>query len=100
MPAGSGDSEYIATFTDVLIPALKDFSPEVILISAGFDAHYLDPLAGTELTADGFSTLTDLILEFAEETASGRVVSALEGGYSLEGVSESVVAHVERLVKG
>ena len=99
VPAGSGDDEYAAVFTDVLIPALKDFSPEVILISAGFDAHYLDPLAGTELTADGFSTLTDLILELAEETASGRVVSALEGGYSLEGVSESVVAHVERLAK-
>lgn len=99
MPAGSGDNEYTSVFTDVLIPALQNFSPEVILISAGFDAHYLDPLAGTELTADGFATLTDLILEFAEETASGRVVSALEGGYSLEGVSESVVAHVERLLK-
>ena len=93
MPAGSGDSEYAEIFTDVLIPALQDFSPEFTLISAGFDAHYLDPLAGIELTAAGFSTLTDLILEFAE----GRVISALEGGYSLEGVSESVVAHVERL---
>lgn len=100
MPAGSGDSEYTEVFTDVLSPALQDFSPEVILISAGFDAHYLDPLAGTELTADGFSTLTDIILGVAEETASGRVVSALEGGYSLKGVSESVVAHVQSLVKG
>ena len=93
MPAGSGDSEYAEIFTDVLIPALQDFSPEFTLISAGFDAHYLDPLAGIELTAAGFSTLTDLILEFAE----GRVISALEGGYSLEGIAESVVAHVERL---
>ena len=99
IPAGSGDSEYTAVFTDVLSPALQDFSPEVILISAGFDAHYLDPLAGIELTADGFATLTDMILEIAAETASGRVVSALEGGYSLEGVSESVVAHVQSLVK-
>ena len=99
MPEGSGDNEYTAVFTDVLIPALRDFSPEVILISAGFDGHYLDPLSGTELTADGFSTLTDLILELAQETASGRVISALEGGYSLEGVSECVVGHVERLLK-
>ena len=99
MPAGSGDDEYIKVFTDILVPALRDFSPEVLLISAGFDAHYLDPLSGTELTADGFATLTDLMLAFADETASGRVVSALEGGYSLEGVSESVVAHVERLAK-
>ncbi len=94
MPPGSGDTEYATVFTDTLIPALQDFAPEFTLISAGFDAHYLDPLANTELTADGFATLTDLILEFAE----GRVVSALEGGYSLEGVSESVVAHVERLI--
>ena len=92
MPPGSGDNEYVTVFTDVLIPALQAFSPEFTLISAGFDAHYLDPLANTELTADGFATLTDLILAFAE----GRVVSALEGGYSLEGMSESVVAHVER----
>ena len=99
MPAGSGDDEYIEVFTDTLIPALRDFSPEFLLISAGFDGHYLDPLAEVEITADGFATLTDLMLAFAEETASGRVVSALEGGYSLEGVSESVVAHVERLNK-
>ena len=95
MPAGSGDSEYTEIFTDILIPALQKFAPEFTLISAGFDAHYLDPLANTELTADGFATLTNLMLEFAD----GRVVSALEGGYSLEGTSESVVAHVECLVK-
>ncbi len=96
LPSGSGDNEYVTVFTDILIPALQAFSPEFTLISAGFDAHYLDPLAGIELTATGFATLTDLMFAFAE----GRVVSALEGGYSLDGVSESVVAHVERLVKG
>ena len=93
MPAGSGDAEYIAVFTDILLPTLQAFGPEMVLISAGFDAHYLDPLAGTELTADGFATLTDLLLELTD----GQIISALEGGYSLEGVSESVVAHVERL---
>lgn len=94
MRGGSGDSNYIAVFEKILIPALKTFAPEIILISAGFDAHYLDRLSTTALTPAGFATLTDLILEFAD----GRVVSALEGGYSLEGVSEAVVAHVERLV--
>lgn len=98
MPPGSGDSEYITVFEDVLIPALHGFSPEFILISAGFDAHYLDPLAHIDITAAGFAKLTDLVLDVAEEIASGNVVSALEGGYSLKGVSESVVAHVERLV--
>ena len=67
------------------------------MISAGFDAHYLDLLADTEITAAGFATLTDMMLELAEETASGRVVSALESGYSLEGGPESVVAHVKQL---
>lgn len=97
VPAGSGDDEYIYVFEDILIPALQRFSPEFILISAGFDAHYLDPLSQVNITAEGFATLTDLVLETADDIASGNVVSALEGGYSLEGLSESVVAHVERL---
>ncbi len=99
IPAGSDDDDYILVFKDILIPALEDFSPEFILISAGFDAHYLDLLSNTELTADGFATLTDFVLDSADEIASGNVVSALEGGYSLEGLSESVVAHVERLTR-
>ncbi len=99
MPAGSDDAAYINVFTDTLAPAVRTFAPEVILISAGFDAHYLDPLSNTALTADGFATLTDLLLELADETASGRIVSTLEGGYSLVGLSESVVAHVQRLVQ-
>ncbi len=97
MRSRSGDSEYITVFEDILLPALRKFSPEILLISAGFDAHHRDLLSSTEVTAAGFATLTDLILAAAEETASGRVVSALEGGYSLEGLSEAVVAHVERL---
>lgn len=97
VPAGSTDTDYIAVFTDTLLPALRDYSPEVILISAGFDAHHLDPLGGIQLTTEGFATLTDLVLELAAETASGRVVSALEGGYSLTGLSESILAHLTRL---
>ena len=99
VPAWSDDDDYILAFNDILIPALRDFSPEFILISAGFDAHYLDLLSQTNLTADGFAELTDLVLDTADEIASGNVVSALEGGYSLDGLSESVVAHVERLVE-
>lgn len=99
VPAWSDDDDYILAFNDILIPALRDFSPEFILISAGFDAHYLDLLSQTNLTADGFAELTDLVLDTADEIASGNVVSALEGGYSLDGLSESVVAHVERLTR-
>ena len=98
MPGGSDDDYYITVFENILLPALQQFSPEFILISAGFDAHYLDPLSQVDLTANGFAELTNLVLKVAEEVASGNVVSALEGGYSLEGLAESVVAHVERLV--
>ena len=97
MPRDTGDDEYIRVFEDVLIPALQDFSPEFILISAGFDAHYLDPLANIYITSEGFAALTDLVMDVAEEIASGNVVSALEGGYSLDGLSESIVAHVRCL---
>ena len=100
MPPGSDTEAYIAVFQDILKPALLDFAPEVVMISAGFDAHYLDPLASINVTAEGFAALTDIVAEIAAETARGRIISALEGGYSLRGVSESVVAHVERLVKG
>ncbi len=99
VPPGSGDDDYITIFQDILIPTLRDYAPEIILISAGFDAHFLDPLGNINITAEGFATLTDMIMEIAEETASGRIVSALEGGYSLEGLSGSIVAHVERLSK-
>lgn len=99
VPASSDDEDYIQVFKEILIPALEDFSPEFILISAGFDAHHLDLFSQTNLTADGFAELTDLVLDTADEVASGNVVSALEGGYSLDGLSESVVAHVERLTR-
>lgn len=97
VPPGSGDDDYITIFEDILMPTLQDYAPEIILISAGFDAHYLDPLGNIDITAQGFATLTELIMGIAEETASGRIVSALEGGYSLEGLSESIVAHVQQL---
>ncbi len=94
----SGDDAYIEVFKTVLKPALLDFSPDFVIISAGFDAHQLDPLASINMTAEGFGILTDIVTEIAAETAEGRLVSALEGGYSLRGLSESLVAHVERLV--
>ena len=99
MAPGSESGDYIELFKKTLKPALLDFSPDFILISAGFDAHQLDPLATIEVTAEGFALLTDIVAEIAAESCEGRIVSALEGGYSLKGLSGSVAAHVERLVK-
>ncbi|MDE0506841.1 MAG: histone deacetylase family protein, partial [Candidatus Poribacteria bacterium] len=99
VPAGSDLDTYVETFEKVLTPALLHFSPDFILISAGFDAHRRDPLATIKLTGEGFATLTRIVLDIASETAEGKIVSALEGGYSLKGLSESIVAHVGELVK-
>ena len=98
MPPGSEPSNYVETFQKILKPALLDFSPDFLIISAGFDAHRLDPLSAINMTADGFSSLTDILCEIAAETCGGRLISALEGGYDLKGLSESVVSHVERLM--
>ena len=98
MRPGSEPSDYIEAFQKILKPALLDFSPGFLIISAGFDAHRLDPLASINMTADGFASLTDILCEIAAETCNGRLISALEGGYDLQGVAESVVAHVGRLI--
>lgn len=99
VPPRSDIGTYVEAFEKVLTPALLDFSPDFILISAGFDAHRLDPLATIKLTGEGFATLTSIVLDIAAETSEGRIVSALEGGYSLKGLSESIVAHVGQLAK-
>ncbi len=89
--------DWRATFVGGLMPALETFRPDLILISAGFDAHRRDPLAHQSLEAEDFAWATRAILEVARRTCSGKVVSALEGGYDLEGLGRSAVAHVAAL---
>ena len=97
MPPGTGDREWVGALEAVVLPALDAFAPEAILISAGFDAHRLDPLAACTLSAEGFAALTRLVVDFAKGCARGRVVSVLEGGYHLEALAESARRHVEVL---
>ena len=99
VPAGSVDEDYFRVFSEMLIPAAREFSPDLVMISAGFDAHEDDPLAGVNVTTEGFGTLTRLMRDIADEHCDGRIVSTLEGGYSLHGVSSSVVAHLEALAE-
>jgi acetoin utilization deacetylase AcuC-like enzyme len=77
---------------------LQKFSPELIIISAGFDAHYRDPLASLNLKADDFGWVTRKLMDQAEASSGGRLVSVLEGGYDLQGLKESVAAHVTALM--
>lgn len=82
-----------------LLPALARFEPSLVIISAGFDAHHLDPLGGLALTDDDFHWVTRELMAIAERSAGGRVVSTLEGGYSLEGLASGTAAHVRALMQ-
>jgi acetoin utilization deacetylase AcuC-like enzyme len=91
-PAGYGDAQYVRAFLDVVEPVARAFAPEFILISAGFDAHRRDPLAGMEMTENGFAMLARVLLRTAREVSDDRVVGVLEGGYDLEALTRSIGA--------
>jgi acetoin utilization deacetylase AcuC-like enzyme len=91
---GSGDAEYLAAFESKVIPKLDHFKPEILLISAGFDAHQDDPLANMEVSEMGFEAMTRLLVAAADVHCQGRVISALEGGYHLRALGRSVVRHL------
>jgi acetoin utilization deacetylase AcuC-like enzyme len=95
-----GSAKFRAAFENLILPQLTKFSPEIIIISAGFDAHYRDPLASLNLRAEDFGWVTRKVMDVAETSAGGRVVSVLEGGYDLQGLKESVAAHVTALMGG
>jgi acetoin utilization deacetylase AcuC-like enzyme len=94
LAAGTGGAQMRALYEAVAFPRLIDFAPELILVSAGFDAHRDDPLGGLRWTADDFAWLTGRICDVADATAEGRVVSTLEGGYDLDALESCVAAHV------
>jgi acetoin utilization deacetylase AcuC-like enzyme len=100
LSAGDGGTEFREAFETVILPRLRSFKPDLIVISAGFDAHIRDPLANLNLTEPDFGWVTRKLMEVADQTAEGRVVSVLEGGYDLEGLSKSVAAHVTALMHG
>ena len=94
---GSGSAEIRAAWQDEMEPALRAFRPELVLISAGFDAHFADPLASLQFTEEDYAWLTERLLDVAADCCEGRLVSALEGGYDLSALADSVSAHVRTL---
>ena len=90
LPAGSGDAEYAASFERVIAPAVRRFRPQLILVSAGFDAHLADPLADMAVTEAGYRFMAGRVAALAAELCEGRTVWALEGGYRLEALGRSV----------
>jgi len=93
-----GSAKFRAAFENAILPQLQKFSPELIIVSAGFDAHYRDPLASLNLRAEDFGWVTRKLMDVADASAGGRIVSVLEGGYDLQGLQESVAAHVTALM--
>jgi acetoin utilization deacetylase AcuC-like enzyme len=97
---GDGGNEFRAALETVILPRLRDFRPDLVIISAGFDAHMRDPLANLNLLEPDFAWATGKLMEVADRSAAGRVVSMLEGGYDLEGLARSAAAHVTALMRG
>jgi acetoin utilization deacetylase AcuC-like enzyme len=100
LPPGSGTAAFREAWEVLILPALEAFRPELLVISAGFDAHKSDPLAQLRLEAADFAWLTGKLLEAARAHCQGRVVSLLEGGYDLDALAESAAAHVRALMDG
>jgi acetoin utilization deacetylase AcuC-like enzyme len=97
---GDGGEQFRAAFESVILPRLRAFRPDLLVISAGFDAHMRDPLANLNLLEADFDWATRKLMEIADTSAGGRVVSVLEGGYDLEGLANSAAAHVAALMQG
>jgi acetoin utilization deacetylase AcuC-like enzyme len=97
---GDGGPAFRQAFENSILPRLRKFGPEIVVISAGFDAHVRDPLANLTLVEDDFAWATRKLMEVADASAEGRIVSMLEGGYDLEGLANSAAAHVSALMHG
>ena len=99
LPRGAGGEEFRGAVHDIWLPRLRDFAPEIVLISAGFDAHGEDDIGGLRLVEKDFVWVTEQVKRIAEQTAQGRIVSMLEGGYSLSALARCVAAHIRVLAE-
>jgi acetoin utilization deacetylase AcuC-like enzyme len=97
LPAGTGSKEWRRVVASEILPAIDGFAPELIMLSAGFDAHRADPLAMLELVEDDYEWVTREVMALADRHAAGRVVSVLEGGYDLTALANSCLAHLDAL---
>ena len=98
--AGDGGDAFREAFESVILPRLREFKPDFLVISAGFDAHTRDPLANLNLVEADYTWVTRKLMEIADASAQGRIVSMLEGGYDLQGLARSTAAHVTALMRG
>ena len=95
---GAGSSAFQEAFTERVLPAVSTFRPDLIIVSCGFDAHWRDPLASINLSEDDFRWATRVVMDTADQSCKGRIVSLLEGGYDLQALGDSAAAHVAELM--
>ena len=98
LPSGCSDHEYLTVFEQIVSPAVRRFQPHLVMVSAGYDAHWADPLAQMQVTITGFAEMVRIIRELAEELCHGRIVICLEGGYHLRALAGSVKATFDGLL--
>jgi acetoin utilization deacetylase AcuC-like enzyme len=98
--AGDAGDAFRLAFETAILPRLREFKPDLLVISAGFDAHTRDPLANLNLVEADYAWVTQKLMEIADQSANGRIVSMLEGGYDLQGLARSAAAHVTALMRG
>ena len=98
LPAGCGDAEYLAVFEEIIVPVVRRFRPQFILVSAGYDTHWADGLAMMQVSVTGFAQMVKIIKGLADELCSGRLVFTLEGGYNLTALAASVKATFDVLL--
>ncbi len=99
LPMGVGDEEIIAAFTEHLVPAMEQFSPELVIVSAGFDCIASDPIGGLGVTNEGIVALTKIVMDIAAASAGGRIISMLEGGYDLAGLASATTTHIRTMMQ-
>jgi acetoin utilization deacetylase AcuC-like enzyme len=98
LPAGCGDEEYLKAYEQIIVPLAKRFKPQLVLVSAGYDTHWADPLAMMEVSVSGFGQMAEIIKSLADELCGGRLAITLEGGYNLDALAASVRATFDALL--
>jgi acetoin utilization deacetylase AcuC-like enzyme len=100
LQGGQGDADYLNIFQEIILPIAEEYQPQFVLISAGYDPYYLDPLGAMQVTPDGFAAMTLQLMDCAQKYCEGKVMALLEGGYHLDGIAESAKKTLLALIEG
>ncbi|MBI5199869.1 MAG: histone deacetylase [Nitrospirae bacterium] len=100
LSSGHGDADYCLIFDEIISPVCREFQPQLIMVSAGFDIYFMDPLGGMQVTEKGFGAITSKIISIADDLCAGNLICVLEGGYNLEGLAQGTIEVLNKMVTG